>query len=251
MADWQPDIERIVREVLQRLQSHGSVEAANGQTGDGEVADGQAAEDAESPSDSKAELRLPDRVVTLAKLDGRLEGVQRIVVPHKAVITPAVRDELRRQNVTLVRCDASPRASETRDELWIGVAANNFNPAALIQAMDHSGITVGQVGNGDVQGQLLETTQQLVTRIRGHQQRTVLLTTEPAVALCVANRSRGVRAALGTDVASVSAAVAAIGSNLLVVDPTARSVYELRSMLQEFHRGGQRDCPPQYRELLE
>ena len=49
------------------------------------------------------ELRLSDRVVTLAALKDRLSSVRRVVVPAKAVVTPAVRDELKARQIELVR----------------------------------------------------------------------------------------------------------------------------------------------------
>jgi hypothetical protein len=76
--------ERIVREVLRRLQAAGvKIEAAD------------------SPAVA-AELVLAERLVTLTTLDGRLRGVQRVVVPPRAVITPSARDELRDRNIELV-----------------------------------------------------------------------------------------------------------------------------------------------------
>lgn len=49
------------------------------------------------------ELRLSDRVVTLAAIKDRLASVRRVVVAAKAVVTPAVRDELKHRQIELVR----------------------------------------------------------------------------------------------------------------------------------------------------
>ena len=77
------EMERIVEEVIRRLTSAGAqvrrVCAAN------------------------STLELEDRLVTLATINGRLVGVQQLVVPHKALVTPAVRDELRDKDIELVR----------------------------------------------------------------------------------------------------------------------------------------------------
>lgn len=75
-------IDRIVREVIRRLLE---MEAG---------ADGK---------QNGAELRLSEKLVTLETLRGRLSGVQRIIVARRAVVTPAVRDELKDNCVELVR----------------------------------------------------------------------------------------------------------------------------------------------------
>jgi hypothetical protein len=74
-------LEWIVQEVIRRLRQ----------------ADGQ------SPPAAASELRLSDRVVTLAALKDRLNNVSRVSVPAKAVVTPAVRDRLKQLGVELVR----------------------------------------------------------------------------------------------------------------------------------------------------
>jgi hypothetical protein len=75
-------LEWIVQEVIRRLR---------------------AADDEQPPPAAASELRLSDRVVTLAALKDRLNNVSRVSVPSKAVVTPAVRDELRQRGVELVR----------------------------------------------------------------------------------------------------------------------------------------------------
>jgi len=49
------------------------------------------------------ELRLSDRVVTLAAIKDQLANVQRVVVPAKAIVTPAAKDELKARQIKLVR----------------------------------------------------------------------------------------------------------------------------------------------------
>ena len=75
------NVEQIVREVLRRLQGREEQRDAkreNGRTTAAIAADGR--------------LVLSDRVVGMHSLDGRLEGVRRLIVPHRAVLTPLVDD---------------------------------------------------------------------------------------------------------------------------------------------------------------
>jgi hypothetical protein len=48
------------------------------------------------------DLVLAERVVTMRVVEGRLTNVSRVVIGPQAVVTPAVRDELRAKNVELV-----------------------------------------------------------------------------------------------------------------------------------------------------
>ena len=74
-------VEWIVREVLRRLG---------------------VAQSAQHTMPAGCDLVFADRVVTMRLIEGRLAGVNRVVVPQRAVVTPAVRDELRARNVELV-----------------------------------------------------------------------------------------------------------------------------------------------------
>ena len=73
------DIEYIVREVIRRLT------AAAGE-----------------PARSETEtVKLTDRLVTMATLDGQLANAKRLIVAKKAVVTPLVKDELKKRKIAL------------------------------------------------------------------------------------------------------------------------------------------------------
>jgi hypothetical protein len=54
-------------------------------------------------SSSTAELLVTDKVVTIRSLEGRLSNVSQLIVGQRAVVTPAVRDELRTRKIELIR----------------------------------------------------------------------------------------------------------------------------------------------------
>jgi hypothetical protein len=76
-------VEWIVAEVIRRLRR---MNGTNNQTA----------------SSVTEEVRIPDRVVTLRSLDGRLKGIKRVWVRQRAVVTPAAKDELKTQKIELV-----------------------------------------------------------------------------------------------------------------------------------------------------
>ncbi len=90
MTFTQEQVETIVLEVIRRL---GLL------VGDAKVAVGER-------SSTTAELSLAEKVVTLRSIEGRLAGVQRLVVTRRAVVTPAVKDELKQRKIELVRQDS-------------------------------------------------------------------------------------------------------------------------------------------------
>ena len=78
--------EQIVQEVIRRLLQRG--------VGVGNAVD--------STTHATA-LEIDDRLVTLATLQDRLDGVGELVVPQRAVVTPAVIDELNDRGIKLMR----------------------------------------------------------------------------------------------------------------------------------------------------
>ena len=82
------EIERLVRLVVQRL-----------------VADAKETGDKSAPPSIPAgQVRLDVKLVTLSSLEGKLNPSTRVLcVPVKAVVTPAVKDELKQRKIELVR----------------------------------------------------------------------------------------------------------------------------------------------------
>ena len=86
MTFTEEQIEWIVAEVLRRLR----------------VAVGRDADHGSSASVSDADLRIEERLITMLTIETRLTGLKRVVVPQKAVVTPAVKDELKARKIELV-----------------------------------------------------------------------------------------------------------------------------------------------------
>lgn len=77
-------LEWIVAEVVRRLQTDATPLAA-------------------SPATSTSTLKIPERLVTLETLRGKLNGVASVQVSDKAVVTPAVVDLLKEKQIKLQR----------------------------------------------------------------------------------------------------------------------------------------------------
>ena len=77
------DVEYIIREVIRRLTAMGN----------------------EPSREDGGTVKLTERLVTMATLDGRLANVKRLIVAKKALVTPLVKDELRNRKITLEYAD--------------------------------------------------------------------------------------------------------------------------------------------------
>lgn len=55
-----------------------------------------------------AELTLKDKVITLRTLEGKLNGVSRVLITSRTIVTPAARDELKQRRIEVVH---QPRQS--------------------------------------------------------------------------------------------------------------------------------------------
>ncbi len=222
MAKKSIDVDQVVREVLAELDH------------------------APNAGHTDNELVINARVVTLSEVEGRLGPVRRLVVPPQAVVTPAVRDELYRKNITLAYATtAKPQAAGSL-RLVLVTAGKRFDPAALVHALGKEDIQVEQHASDC----LIAAADQLAAELRKANTLGVLLTRHTAAGLCLANRHRGVRAVSGADAPAVANAAAAVGANLLVLDPGVVGFFQLKQIVTEFCRSGTRECPEVYQEQL-
>lgn len=184
-------------------------------------------------------LTLSSRVVTMNDVANRLDGVRRVSVASKAIVTPAVVDLLIRRGIVLERTDTKEnRPASIR--LSLASMGIEFDPAALNGVLAREGFRTDHT-TFDC---LIKANDRLAEDILQPDTLGVLLTRHVAAALCLANRHSGVRAA-----ADVSAA-AAIGANVLIVDPRELSFFRLKQIVADFGRGGVRPCPKPLSERL-
>jgi len=203
----------------------------------------------QAPSHSMpGELVVTSRVITLTELGERLAGVRRLVVPPRAIVTPAVRDELYRRNIELVVAEpkGGPAVQGTTAGLVVFVHGKQSDAASLLGALANEGIGV-QPQQSDC---IIAATEQLARQLARGGTLGVLLTRHTAAALCLANRYPGVRAILAGDMDRVAADAAAVGANLLIVDPTRNGAFRVRKMIGQFCRQGPQECPKVFETKL-
>ncbi len=222
------DIDRVVREVLARLT------------------DAPVARDADETDTDPQDLVLDCRLVTLSQLEGRLDGIRRVVVPHGAVITPSARDELRQRKIGLSRdCPGSESellSSSTGSSRLVMVTTEpQFDPAKWLDTLDVDSRRTDC---------LIEAVEMLAAEVAKPDTLGLLWTVHVAAGLCLANRRQGVRAVTGRDAPSLRAAAESVGANVAVVDPTGVSTFQLKQIAIEFCRGPVRSCPVVFQKHL-
>ena len=247
------DIERVVREVLAELGDAPTSVVAKPQAASGLGTSVPSAAGSRQPAvgseptstEQPFTLSVAARVVTMNDVGGRLDSVRRLVVSREAIVTPAVRDELLRRGIAL-EYTKSPNGAPAMIRLVLMTSGTDFDPTTLMAALAREGFQVKQ-SSSDC---LIAAGDELAAEILQPDTLGVLLSRHAAAGLCLANRLPGVRAVGGIDAPAVAAASAAVGANLLVVDPRAGNFFQLKQAITEFARGGVRPCPEVFRKRL-
>jgi hypothetical protein len=237
------DVDQVVREVLARL----GLAPDGGATGCLSVSALAPAATLAEPilPSHKGQLIVTQRVVSLAGLNGRLNGIRQLVVPPRAIVTPSVRDELRRRQIALVfgPPEAVAKAGDVRLVL---MAAGSQDPASLAAAIAAEGVTV-DVQRSDC---LIAATDRLASQLAQEKTVGLLATGDTAAGLCLANRLAGVRAVLGVSTATIAAEASSVGANLLVASPAVLGLTQLKQMAVQFCRQASHECPEVFRKRL-
>lgn len=211
------DIEAIVREVVRRLRQVNAELPGNGTEANGEAI-----------PIAQGELKLEDRLVTLETLHNRLAGIRSVSVPHRAIVTPAVRDELKDRGIVLrqsngngvVKPSEGTNRQDTRPTVWVMV--DGIDVAAL-ERMCGSAIAVKVASD---LGTVVQSLAQVATA--------VVITHAPSAAVVTANRDANVRAAVGFNFPAVRQAMDEANANLLAIDPRGKGTAELFGLINEF-----------------
>ena len=236
MERLEEQIEQIVREVVARLASQPlTTQVVRSTTGESSRNSNFPA----TENGSTAAVEIESKVISLADLDGRLNGTKQLVLRRGAVVTPAARDLLRQSGVDVSYRVAEKRKDTARVGLIVGMTDTGFEPSALLSLLRQDGAMVEQIASSGLLGVVDEMTDHVA---RGGKQG-LLLTGQTMAAICVANRVKGVRAVGAQSVRDVHAAMVEVGVNLLVVDPARLTQFEMRRMVAELQRG-KRNCPP-------
>jgi hypothetical protein len=216
------DIETIVAEVIRRLTAVAAAPAVG------------VPASAWSGNRLKAELQpgvlsLDERVITLNSVDHRLDGLRRLIVPKKAIVTPALKDELTKRGIEL---DRGGEQGSLRREATVGIVRCHLVKAPAVPGVE------------DVTADSLDKLVRLVNeQLSTAGRRVLVLIGQPALAVCALNRDRQVRAAQAQSVDCVRTASRAIAANVLVVDPAHLGRVQLGAIVRAMENEEVRGVP--------
>ncbi len=228
MADSTYDIESIVKQVLAEIKA------------------GEAVRHTVKPTVGQLAISTP--LVSLEQVQGRLQGVGRLLVPRGAVVTPSVRDLLRENNVALTFSTGTDEKVKGGRGGGVSLSltatlvkpALRFDLAALGRGLKHDGIDVEE-STSDC---LIETTDRFAALVKNDGPALgAIVTSHPAPGLCLANRLHGVRAIGPATVAEVTRDAEGVGANLIIIAPAGRGIFQIRQMIRTFCSSGPRQCP--------
>jgi hypothetical protein len=211
-------VQRLVAEVIRRIQAE--PRAAAPYTAPAAPAAAPASSYG-APEAKSHGLALTDKVITLALLERLPAGTKHVVINAKAVVTPSARDYAKEAGITVVRGGATAATASAAPPrpFLIAHAQCKADPAAKAAAIARAVSAAQQLPPSG----LADVITSLATHASRDAARGILLTSRPAVATILANRSASLRAVTGRDAAQLLAAAADCQANLLIVDPAAFS----------------------------
>lgn len=174
-------------------------------------------------------VQIAEQVVTQALLAETVNGASQVHIGIKAILTPSARDFVKQRGIKIIRETTSARPAALR---WQVIAtSSNAQITAALESLPQHGVAVDLKLSGMPAEAAAQATSALC---RGEAEQAVVFTDQPEFLACLANRNDRIRAAVGTDVATVERARGSMQANLIAVDPGTRSAHELKALLRAF-----------------
>lgn len=166
--------------------------------------------------------------------DLRREG-REIRLAKDALITPAARDWLKACKMPVTWEDgakAGPRS------LAVVMDASLAELLAVRSMLDRDGGLVEVIEPAGGRSGIAAATRRLCGKVfRREVAKGVVFAQDGCVPVCVANKHNGVRAALGTSIPAVEEACRQLGVNVLVIEYTGQSTFQVRQMIDRLLKG--------------
>lgn len=177
-----------------------------------------------------ADFVFADRLFSLRLAETLPPDVRSIKIAPGTVMTPLARDFLKRRGIAVRLAGAAEIAPTARGEWAFALGASNGQIQALQRAFLEDSRTWTELD---------PSLDELTTWIRDDEGRgAFLVAIDPAVAVWRACQVPGVRAALAAEPADARSAARSLGANLLVVDPTGKSISWIRQIALAFRGAG-------------
>jgi hypothetical protein len=170
---------------------------------------------------------IDSRVVSLADVKARLGTAQKIFVSPKSILTPSARDELRKQNVEIIRSVPKEKSAET--VFWWAV-----QPYSAISDSQRSRLQKKLLLPPESFADLPELLTVAEKRLTDSNACGVILTPQTASALYLACRSMSLRPILGFYPQQIQEDTAELRANLLILSPCRLAEAKILEIVKQF-----------------
>lgn len=231
-------VDQIVANVLKQLSAGGSGSSSGGSTASA-VATAPVAATPRGPSEqrppvakSAAVITLSERIITGDLLAEKATGASQIIIPVKAILTPTAHDFLKTSRAQVVRgsgAAAATKGSDATSSTWKWITVTSTPAVARLSDELGTGWSREVLGCPDDAASLA-----ISAICRGESSSVVIVSKQHFRAACRANRNDKVRAVPVSSPAEVKAAREQLRLNVIAIDPTSRSYFELKNILGAF-----------------
>ena len=240
-------IDRIVRGVLDTLQSPADTVRSSPVAVASPAAAAPSTPSALAPPvpPAPSQLTLGEMVITGPALETAWKNQKQLQVASKAILTPSARDFLKKRKIEVIRTGSRPAANSAKPGSSTGTPAVETNSTVrwrvfVVQSHPQLDRILEDATRGTfsklsrvVPGSVHEATAAAVTAItRAEIDGGIVLTHQTLVAACKANRNSRIRAAAIRTVADLNEARRQLAPNLICLDPSGKSYFELRNILK-------------------
>ena len=235
-------VDQIVANVLRQLSAAGGGAAKGSDKGQGTSAKaGRETAPLLSLNPQPSTLNVPpssisltEKVITGDLLAEKAAGATQIVIPDKAILTPTAHDFLKVTKAQLIRASAAePKSGAVKSDSamssWKLITVTSTPAVARLSSELGAGWSREILGCPDDAASLA-----ISAICRGESGGVVILSKQHFRAACRANRNDKVRAVPVTCPAEVKAAREQLRLNVIAIDPTGRSYFELKNTIAAF-----------------
>ncbi len=196
----------------------------------GKLRPAQATAPASAAAAVEPRFRLSQDIITADLLAENAAGQNAVEVSSRAIVTPSAKDWLRHNKVELTRGTRTQASSASKSSDWLVVV---HSAGETVEKVLEDASRSGSIGSDrESVANATSAAKAAGEAVAGGGRGVVVISGEPEVVACLANRSESVRAAVVADAAAVARVKAGLNGNVFVVDPAGRSYFELRNLLR-------------------
>jgi hypothetical protein len=182
------------------------------------------------PNPAPQGFRISAQVVTQAVLAESVNGSTTVRIGPKAIVTPSAHDFVRQRGIEIVR-ESAEAILRTAVRWQVIVTTSHPHIAPAVDGLQQYGIKCDL----RLSGLPAEAAAQATSAIcRGDADKVVVITAEPELVACLANRNERIRAAAIGDAGALARTQRELKPNVLAIDPSNRGAFELRTLLRAF-----------------